>query len=216
MRSGGCSGGRRSLLFTCPWSSRLNTISLLRAQLDGSFDLINEVAGETSDAEWTAQVLPDMNPPGFTLWHCARCIDWAVNCEIRGVPEVADQPRWKGRLAQDGWFGYDVSLEKACQVAATVSRPVLVEYAGDLRANVTSWLDTIAEDDLDGEPDLEKNYRSNGTYMAVPLLQTWIKEDAGTPTWRLLTGACIGHVRTHTGEVRALNQILRKPVGTPD
>ncbi len=190
----------------------MNAISLLRAQLEGSFDLITEVAGETSDIEWTAQVLAEMNPPGFTLWHCARSIDWAVNCEIRGVPEVADQPRWKGRLAQDAWFGYEVSMAKACQVAATVSRSVLVEYAGDLKANVTAWLDTISDDDLDGEPDLEKNYRSNGTYMSVPQLETWIKEDTGTPAWRLLAGACIGHVRTHAGEIRALNQIFREPV----
>ena len=34
----------------------MNAISLLRAQLDGSFELIGEVAGETSDTEWTAQV----------------------------------------------------------------------------------------------------------------------------------------------------------------
>lgn len=193
----------------------MNAISLLGAQLDGSFELINEVVGETSDAEWTAQVLPEMNPPGFTLWHSARCIDWAINCEIRGVPEVAHEPRWRDRLAQDAWFGYDVTLEKACQVAATVSRSILVEYAAEVKANVTPWLDTISEDELDRLPDIAKNYRSNGSYITVPQLETWIKEDQGTPVWRLLIGACIGHVRVHTGEIRAQNQILRKPVGTP-
>jgi hypothetical protein len=194
----------------------MNATSLLRAQLDGSFALLNEVAAETLDMEWTAQVSSDMNPPGFTLWHCARSIDWEVNCEIRGVPEVADEPRWKGRLAQDAWFGYDVSLEMAGQVAAAVSRSDLIEYVGELMVNVRAWLDTLSEDDLDVEPDLTNNYRSNGTYMSVPQLETWIKEDAGTPVWRLLTGACIGHVRVHTGEVRALNQIHRKPVATAD
>jgi hypothetical protein len=187
----------------------MNAISLLRAQLDGSFELINELAGETSDAEWTAQVLPDMNPPGFTLWHCARCIDWAVNCEIRGAQEVADQTRWKGRLAQDAWFGYDISLDKACEVARSVSRPALVEYSGDVKASVTSWLDSISEDELDAVPDVGGHYRSSGMYAGVPQLDRWIEEDAGTPAWRLLVGACIGHVRTHTGEVRAQNQICR-------
>jgi hypothetical protein len=155
-----------------------------------------------------------MNPPGFTLWHCARSIDWQVNCEIRGIPEVAAHPRWRGRLAQDAWFGYEISLEAACRVAATVSRPDLVEYVDELKANVISWLDTLSEDKLDAEPDLRNNYRSNGAYMRVPQLETWIKEDGDTPVWRLLTGACIGHVRVHTGEVRALNQIRRQPAAT--
>ena len=192
----------------------MNAISLLRAQLDGSFALIDEVANETSDPEWTAQMAPDMNPPGFTLWHCARCIDWGINCEIRGVPEVADQPRWHGRLALDAWFGYDVSMESAREVAATVSRAALLDYAGAVKTNVMTWLDTVTEGELDAVPDLVANYRSNGMYTGVPQLETWIKEDAGTPAWRLLTGACIGHVRVHTGEVRALNQLLRKRVET--
>jgi hypothetical protein len=155
-----------------------------------------------------------MNPPGFTLWHCARSIDWQVNCEIRGIREVAAHPQWKGRLAQDAWFGYEISLEAACQVAATVSRPDLVVYVDELKASVISWLDTLSEDELDAEPDLRSNYRSNGDYVRVPQLETWIKEDGGTPVWRLLTGACIGHVRVHTGEVRALNQIRRQPAAT--
>lgn len=157
-----------------------------------------------------------MNPPGFTLWHCARSIDWQVNCEIRGIAEVADHPRWKGRLAQDAWFGYDISLDAARQVAATVSRSNLVEYVDELKANVMSWLDALSDDELDAEPDLKSNYRSNGAYVGVPQLETWIKEDGGTPVWRLLTGACIGHVRVHTGEVRALNQIRRQTAATAD
>ena len=187
----------------------MNAIAVLRAQLDGSFELINEVASETSDAEWTAQVLSDMNPPGFTLWHCVRCIDWAINCEIRGAEEVAGQTEWKGRLAQDAWFGYEVSLDKACEVAVSVSRPALLEYARDVKANVTPWLDTISEDELEAVPDIDRNYRSSAMYTNVPQLDRWIEEDAGTPAWRLLAGACIGHVRTHAGEVRAQNQIFR-------
>jgi 4-aminobutyrate aminotransferase-like enzyme len=157
-----------------------------------------------------------MNPPGFTLWHCARSIDWQVNCEIHGVAEVADQPRWKGRLAQDAWFGYDVSMDAARRVATTVSRADLVEYVEELKANVMSWLDTLSEDQLDALPDLKGNYRSNGAYMGVPQIDRWIEEDAGTPVWRMLTGACIGHVRAHTGEIRALNQIRHQPAETVD
>jgi hypothetical protein len=148
------------------------------------------------------------------LWHCARSIDWQINCEIRGVPEVADQPRWKDRLSLDAWFGYEVSLETACRVAATVSRSDVIEYAGEVKANIAPWLEALSEDQLDALPDLESNYRSNGTYVDVPRHEAWIKEDSDTPVWRMLAGACIGHVRGHVAEIRTLNQVLRKRAAT--
>jgi hypothetical protein len=190
----------------------VNAISLLRVQLEGSFNLIGESANETSVDEWIAQAAAEQNPAGFTLWHCARSIDWAVNCAIRGVPEVADQPKWQGRLASDAWFGYEVSTEMAGEVAATVARADVVEYVGDLQKNVTSWLDNLSEHDLDAVPDLESNYRSNGKYLHTPRLEAWIKEDAGTPVWQLLIGTCTGHIRYHIGEVQAQRQVLRSRI----
>lgn len=192
----------------------MNAISLLRDQLEGSFAIIGQSADETSLDEWSAQASVGQNPAGFTLWHCARSIDWAVNCAIRGLPEVADHPKWQGRLASNAWFGYEVSLETAGEVAATVSRADVIEYVSDLQKNVTSWLDTLSENDLDAVPDLEGNYRSNGRYLHTPRLEAWIKEDAGTPVWQLLTGTCVGHVRMHFGEVQALRQVLRSQITT--
>jgi hypothetical protein len=192
----------------------MNAVALLRAQLDRSFEVIAEVANETSDGEWTAQASSALNPAGFTLWHCARAIDWAVNCAIRGVPEVAKQPKWQGRLESDAWFGYDVSLEKACEVAATVSRAAVLDYAGDVHQSVGSWLDTLTEGELDTEPDLERNYASNGAYLGSPRLASWIKDDSGTPAWEFLTGTCTGHVRYHMGEVQTQLQVLRGRTAT--
>ena len=190
----------------------MNAISLLRVQLDGSFNLIGESANETSVDEWNEQASVGQNPAGFTLWHCARSIDWAVNCAIQGLPEVADQPKWQGRLAPNAWFGYEVTLEMAREVAATVSREDVVEYVGELQKNVTSWLDNLSEHELDAVPDLESNYRSNGKYLRTPRLEAWIKEDAGTPAWQLLTGTCVGHIRYHVGEIQAQRQVLRSRI----
>jgi hypothetical protein len=193
---------------------RMNAVSLLRAQLERTFEIFAEVANETSDQEWTAQASGELNPAGFTLWHCAHCIDWGVNCAIRGVPEVAQQPEWQGRLAPNAWFGYDVSLETACEVAATVSRADVLEYAGAVQRNVGSWLDSVSDDELDAVPDLERNYASNGAYLQVPRIESWIKDDAGSRVWEFLTGTCTGHVRYHMGEVRTQLQVLRSRVPT--
>jgi hypothetical protein len=192
----------------------MNAASLLRTQLARSFELIAELAEETSDGEWSSQVTAGQNPPGFTIWHCARAIDWAINCAIRGVPEVAGSASGQALLASTAWFGYDVSLETACEVAASVPRAAVVEYAGEVKKNVMPWMDALTEEELDAVPDLERNYRSNGMYLGSPRLQEWIKEDAGTPVWELLAGTCTGHVRAHFGEVKTQLQVLRSRVAT--
>ena len=192
----------------------MNAVSLLRTQLQRSFELIVEAADETSDNEWTAQVTAGQNPPGFTLWHCARAIGWAINCAIRGVPEVASNARWQRLLASTAWFGYEVNMETACEVAATVSRADVVEYVGELQKNVTPWLDALTDDELEGVPDLERNYRSNRMYLSSPRLEAWIKEDSGTPVWEFLVGTCAGHVRAHFGEVKTQLQVLRSRVAS--
>lgn len=192
----------------------MNAASLLRTQLQRSFEIIVEAAEGTSDEEWTAQAIPDQNPPGFTLWHCARCIDWAINCAIRGIPDVAAEARWQGLLASTAWYGYEVSLETACEVAATVSRADVMRYTGEVQASVTPWLDALTDEALEAVPDLEHNYESNGMYLGSPRLQAWIEEDSGTPVWSFLTGACSGHVRMHIGEIQAQRQVMRNRVGT--
>jgi hypothetical protein len=187
----------------------MNAISLLRKQLEGSCVLVIESANETSDGEWIAQASAGQNPAGFTLWHCIRCLDWAVNSAISGRAEVASEARWRGMLASTAWFGYDVSMEMARLVAATVPRAELIAYAGEVQKSVISWLDEQSEEALDSVPDLERNYRTNGLYASSPRLEEWIKEDSGTPVWQFLIGSCIAHVRFHLGEVNAQRELMR-------
>lgn len=192
----------------------MNAVSLLRAQIERTFEIMAEVANETSDEEWTAQASSGLNPAGFTHWHCARCIDWAVNCVIRGVPEISQQSKWQDRLALNASFGYEVSLDTAREVAATVSRADVSEYAGEVQKSVASWLDSASDEDLDVVPDLARNYASNGAYVRSPRLESWIREDSGEPAWQFLIGTCTGHVRYHMGEVRTQLQVLRSRVPT--
>ena len=187
---------------------------MFRNQLQGSFSLITEVANDTTDEEWTAQAFEGQNPAGFTLWHCVRCLDWGVNCAISGVPEVASEPRWRGMLASTAWFGYDVTLETARQVAASVKRAKLMDYAGEVQSSMMSWLDSQTENNLDSVPDLRNNYQSNGMYLSTARLEAWIEEDRGTPVWQFIAGTCVGHIRRHMGEVQALLQVMRSRITT--
>src|SRR6185295_15212569 len=55
-------------------------------QFNGSYRLIADLANRTSDEEWRSRAHPNANLIGFTVWHCARIIDWAVNPVMRGEP----------------------------------------------------------------------------------------------------------------------------------
>lgn len=58
----------------------------------GSFDRVAEAAARADGPVWSRAVLPGTNPVGFTLWHCARTLDWGMQRTARGVDEVASRP----------------------------------------------------------------------------------------------------------------------------
>jgi len=63
-------------------------IEVLTLLVRGSGSLILEVTETFSEEEWTRRALPGTNPPGFTAWHMARTVDWAMQTGVRGRPEV--------------------------------------------------------------------------------------------------------------------------------
>ena len=109
---------------------------LLHFQVNGSFGLLTEVAEGASDAEWSARSVPQANLVGFTVWHCARTIDWAVNCVMRGAPELADLAEWQDVKVAKAMFGAGASREIADAVAREVPRARVSAYVGALRQNV--------------------------------------------------------------------------------
>ncbi|HVD02492.1 MAG TPA: hypothetical protein VNG93_15325 [Candidatus Dormibacteraeota bacterium] len=189
----------------------MNAIELLNRQLQGSNALIHELADDLSPEEWAElRVLPNTNFLGFTVWHLARSMDWAVQTAIRGIPEVILRPEWSSRPGLAGpEMGAGLDAEDADRVARTTHAFDVLAYADAVSGEILDWLGHLSPADLDRVPDLEANeanlpqYQSEGHRAEVAHLM-------GEPAWRLLSGPCIGHIRSHVGECGLLKQALRR------
>src|SRR3982074_795356 len=76
---------------------------LLQFLLNGSFKLLTEELEGMTDEEWRSRPFPGANLLGFTVWHCARTIDWAVNRVLRNSPELADLVAWRDTRGARHW-----------------------------------------------------------------------------------------------------------------
>src|ERR1700674_5874985 len=109
---------------------------ILRFQLAGAFTQVAERGEAATDAEWDGRAGPGTSKVGFVLWHCARTLDWAVNCALAGRPEVADQPAWRDRLAApEGLFGAGIPDVVADGVPRRVDRQTLLAYLAEVQAS---------------------------------------------------------------------------------
>src|SRR6266581_1615474 len=121
---------------------------LLQFQVNGSFRILAEVAEGASDKEWKARSFPTANMIGFTVWHCARTIDWAVNCAMRGAPELIDQVEWHDLGVADAMFGAGAPREAADSVAREVPRARVLAYLDALRQDTVAWMAAVSNEDL--------------------------------------------------------------------
>jgi hypothetical protein len=181
---------------------------LLQFQLNGSFGLLIEVAESASDAEWTARSFPSANMVGFTVWHCARIIDWSVNCVMRGNPELADRPEWHDLKVVDAMFGAGTSREVADGVARDVPRTRVSAYIKALREEVVAWFAALPNDDLSDAVDLRARHVAKPEYM-TPAVWAELKDLDGIPGWQFLARPSMAHIRVHYGEVRSQLEAMR-------
>jgi DinB superfamily len=181
---------------------------LLQFQLNGSFKLLTEIAEGASDAEWGARAFPGANLVGFTVWHCARIIDWAVNCVMRGAPELADQAEWRDLRVAGAMFGAGASRETADDVARDVPRARVSAYINALRQDAVAWLATVPNDDLSDPVDLKARHAAKPEYM-TPVVWAELEDLDGLPGWQFLARPSIAHIRVHYGEVTSQLEALR-------
>ncbi len=181
---------------------------LLQFQVNGSFKMLSEVAQGASDAEWTARPFPAANMIGFTIWHCARTIDWAVNCVMRGAPELADQAEWHDLRVADAMFGAGASREAADAVARDVPRTRVAAYIDALRQDTVAWLAAVSNEDLSPAVDLKARQVAKPEYM-TPHVWEDIEDLDGIPGWQFLARPSASHIRVHYGEVTAQLGVLR-------
>ena len=181
---------------------------LLQFLLTGSFKLLTEVLEGTTDEEWKVRPFSGANLVGFTIWHCARTIDWAVNRVLRGSPELADLAEWRDLNVAGAVFGAGASREAADRVALEVPRTRVLGYVNALREDALSWLATVPPEELSAATDLKASHAKKAEYMAAPV---WAElEDLdGIPKWQFLARPCASHIRVHYGEVRSQLEAVR-------
>ena len=180
--------------------------------LTGSFRIVDERLGASTDEVWRGRAIPGTNKPGFILWHCARILDWTVNSAIQGVPEVVESASWRDRFPREALAGFGISREIADQVADKTSARETAGYLADVRVAALSWFERQTDDSLAVVPAMNANQPAAYLEPAV-----WAELDdlAGIPVWQLLVRPAGAHIRRHAGEYDVLAEALRAGVATP-
>lgn len=187
----------------------MRAIDLVIRQLDGVHGLYHEIADDLTDREWTARVFPGSSRLGFTLWHLPRTQDWAVQTLLRGAPEVIADARWQGRgPLQTPGMGAGFTPEEADELAHGLDRADVLDYADAVHQSCAAWLRTLTDDDLDTITDMPGRQTAYPEYQRPEFLAE-VQHLIAVPTWRILLGPCIGHVRSHLGELEVIKQALR-------
>jgi hypothetical protein len=186
----------------------LDAKGVLQFQVNGSFNLLSEIADGATDAEWNSRSFPAANMVGFTVWHGARTIDWAVNFVMRGGQELAERSEWRDVNIADALFGAGISRTAADMVARDVPRTRVSAYVGALRQDVLGWLAAVPNEHLSTPIDLKKRNAVKPEYMA-PAVWAEVESLHDIPAWQFLTRPCMSHIRVHYGELTNQLETLR-------
>ncbi len=129
-------------------------------------------------------------------------IDTTVNMGIRGVPELFSSQPWAAKpwARPEGGIGY--SEEEADQLAADVVPAEVLEYAAAIRSQVSQWLKTVTDEELEAPNAMMDHARASGTYTRPEVEQAIapLVADAAAPSTQAC--GCLTHVKSRVS-VRA-------------
>ena len=176
---------------------------LIASQLNAVNRHLHDVAGSIEPGDWLRRGVPGTNLPAFTFWHVARVIDSTVNMGIRAVPEVVASEPWvsKAWARAEGGVGY--SLEEADELARAVVPSEVLEYADAVRAEVSQWLKTVTDEQLEAPNDVLRHAEHHSAY-GRPEVGKAISEFSGQPVWVVLSITCFAHCWAHLEEIKLL------------
>lgn len=191
----------------------MNAIALLKYQLTEVTDILVGDIADVSQLEWTARPVPEDNLLGFQYWHVPATQDWCVNTWIRGVSEVRERDEWRAWAGMDrASLPFGIPRETA-DAAVRAMRPVDVSaYAEAVLAENLAWLDTLDEADLDRVPDAASHISDHPAHR-TELFQAEVADLWQERIWETLSGACIGHCRSHLDQARFYKALLRRSQG---
>jgi hypothetical protein len=187
----------------------MRATALLEQQFATVNQILHQVADDLTPEELTTRALPATSLLAFDLWHVARVQDWAVQTLARGIPEIIDEPRWRGRgrLVTHG-IGVGLSQEQADALARELALADLLAYADAGHRTLLAWLRTLSDDALDTRPHVPAHLARYPVYLepAMRAEVPWMFQNP--PLWRCLSPA-LGHNRDHLAEMDLLKRQLR-------
>ena len=189
----------------------MRATDLLARQFASVNDSLRQLAGDLTPGELVTRILPHTNLLAFDLWHVARTQDWALQTLVRGVPELIDDPRWRGRgrLATHG-IGVGLSEAQADDLARGLLLADILEYAGTTHQAILLWLRAIPDEELSREPDVPAHLARYAVYLEPAMCEEvpWMFQRP--QVWRCLSPA-LNHVRDHLAQAALLKHQLRAP-----
>jgi hypothetical protein len=187
----------------------MNAPTYLQKQLANLNAVFHGITGDLTDEEWVTRPAPGQNMIGYTVWHMPRSQDSFVQTWIRGVPEIAHGERWAHwQSLRNLGIGVGISLDEADEIARSFQKSDVINYADAVHEEISVWLASIDEKDLDQVNDTQQRLSSFPEYQTPGFLED-VKNLINQPAWTLLMRPCIGHIHRHLGELEIVKTILR-------
>jgi len=142
------------------------------------------------------------------VWHMARSIDWAVQCGVRGVPEVAAGDEFRAVGVELG-IGTGIPPEEAMAIARRMPRGLVANYAAAVIKESLGWLATASDEELESPTRMGQNQAAFPVYRADGHLAE-VRDLLEIPNWMVLARPATSHIRVHNGELQLLAQALRR------
>ena len=184
----------------------VNATQVLQQQLANTYSNVNDVVRQITDEEWLHRPYPGAPPLGFTAWHIAATVDWALNVWVQAGQELRATLDLPGINPASPPFG--MTEEDADAIAAGTNRDAALEYARVAYDAWAAWLDGLSDSDLDRVPGVPDHavqlpqHRVDGYLEELAMM-------AGYSVARIVISPCNGHVRGHLGEIAMALSVLR-------
>ena len=150
----------------------MNAITYLQKQLASINAVFYGIADDLTDQEWLARLASGQNMIGYTVWHIPRTQDAHIQTWIRGIPEVVHGDRWAHwqQLKRLG-YGVGILLADADEIACSVHRADVMEYADAVHQESSVWLQELNEGDLDHLPNIPQHLSSYPEYQTPGFIE---------------------------------------------
>lgn len=183
-------------------------VAMLKSQFETVARIVEYVVADMTEKEWQTRLAFGDNLLGFLAWHVPAVQDFTLQTFVRGVPEVRESVIWQNCATLDTeTVSFDIPLVQADAAAQMTSPESVVAYAYAVQEEACRWLDGLVDEDLSAWTNGRLHIAQSPQYKNVTFSDALKPEQE---IWGVLVSACIGHARSHLGEIDAAKRQLRR------